>query len=69
MYSSTFESTIDFISNRIKLLRESKNVSAHSMSLDLGQNRTYINKIENKISKPSLEGLYNICQYFESFPP
>ena len=40
--------TIDKIALRISKLRLQKNVSARNMSLSLGQNEGYINKIENK---------------------
>lgn len=60
----TLEWVIDFIANRICKLREAKGVSAQSMSTELGQNIAYINKIENKTARPSIEGLYNICDYF-----
>lgn len=59
----TLEWAIDFIANRIRMLREAKEVSAQTMSIELGQNVSYINKIENKAAKPSIEGLYNICEY------
>lgn len=59
----TLEWAMDFISDRIRTLREFKGVSAQTMSIELGQNLSYINKIENKISKPSIEGLFNICEY------
>ena len=35
------------------------------MSLDLGQSSEYINQIENGRSMPSIEGLINICDYFD----
>lgn len=59
----TLEWAIEFISNRIHILREAKGVSAQTMSIELGQNVSYINKIENKTAKPSIEGLFNICEY------
>lgn len=59
----TLEWAVNFIANRIRILREEKGVSAQTMSLELGQNVSYINKIENKTAKPSIEGLYNICEY------
>jgi len=34
------------------------------MSLSLGQNTGYINKIETKQAKPSIDGLVYICEYF-----
>lgn len=67
----TYEWVCQFIANRISNLRETKGVSAQKMSLDIGQNKAYINKIENGLAMPSIEGLYNICEYlgitFEDF--
>jgi len=60
----TVDELMDFIAKRIQALREQKNVSAYSMSLELGQNNSYINKIENRKSNVSLEVLLYICQYF-----
>ncbi len=53
-----------FIKERIIFLRNQKNVSARDMSLSIGQNENYINRIENDISLPSLRGLILICEYF-----
>jgi transcriptional regulator with XRE-family HTH domain len=55
-----------FVSKRIVQLRLGLegNVSASTMSLDLGQNRSYINRIENCRNVPSLAGLSCICDYF-----
>ena len=44
-------------------MREQKNVSARDMSLSLGQNHSYINKIENGQAKTSFDGLDYICEY------
>ena len=38
------------------------------MSLSLGQNKSYINQIENKKALPSLPGLFYICEYFAITP-
>ena len=57
-----------FTQDRIVQLRMQKGVSAHEMSLDLGQNGSYINRIENKKARPSLTGLFNICEYFGITP-
>ena len=38
-------------------------MSARDMSLSLGQNHSYINKIENGQAKTSFEGLDYICEY------
>ena len=53
-----------FIKDRIIFLRNQKNVSARDMSLSIGQNENYINRIENDVSLPSLRGLILICEYF-----
>lgn len=38
------------------------------MSLAIGQNVNYINRIENKHNLPSLQGLFYICEYFNISP-
>lgn len=58
----------EFTQERIMRLRTQKGDSARDMSLTLGQNDTYINKIENKKSLPSLSGLFYICEYFGITP-
>lgn len=58
----------EFTQDRIAQLRIQKGVSARDMSLSLGQNDAYINKIENKKSLPSLHGLFYICEYFDLTP-
>ena len=58
----------EFTQNRITQLRMQKGVSARDMSLSLGQNDSYINRIENKKSLPSLSGLFYICEYFNITP-
>ena len=50
---------------RITQLRLQKDVSARDMSLSLGQSQSYINKIENHKSIPSLSVLFNICECFD----
>lgn len=48
---------IDFnFSKRLSELRAQKGVSARDMSLSLGQNPTYIHKIENGLALPSMMG-------------
>lgn len=54
----------EYTQNRIAQLRIQKDVSARDMSLTLGQNESYINRIENKKALPSLQGLFYICDYF-----
>lgn len=58
----------DFVQERIAKLRTLKGDSARDMSLSLGQNLTYINKIENKKALPSLQGLFYICEYLGVTP-
>lgn len=53
---------------RLARLREKKGVSARDMSLSIGQNPGYINNIETGKSKPSLEGIFFICEYLEVTP-
>ena len=55
---------IDFIKYRVAFLRNKAGVSARDMSLSIGQNENYINRIELGIMKPSLNGLALICEYF-----
>lgn len=54
-----------FINDRISQLRNQKNVSARDMSLSIGQNKNYINIIENGGNLPSMNGLILICEYFD----
>jgi len=58
----------EFTQERIANLRMQKGCSARDMSLSLGQNDTYINKIENKKTLPSLSGLFYICEYLGITP-
>ena len=53
---------VDFIAKRVSQLRMEKGVSARDMSLSLGQSESYINKIENKRTLPSVTGLFYICE-------
>ena len=55
---------------RVAQLRMSKggNISARDMSLSLGQSESYINKIENSRTLPSMAGFLYICDYFGISP-
>lgn len=53
---------------RLSRLREKKGVSARDMSLSIGQNANYINSIENGKAKPSLDGIFYICEYLGMTP-
>ena len=59
---------IELFYNRLTELRLQKGVSARDMSLSLGQSESYINKIENKRTLPSLTGFIYICEYFGITP-
>lgn len=54
---------IEWFPDRLVQLRLQKGVSARDMSLSLGQSESYINKIENRKSLPSMAGFFLICEY------
>ena len=58
----------DFFVERLTSLRNQKNVSAREMSLALGQNGSYINRIENKQAFPSMQAFFYICEYLQISP-
>lgn len=58
----------EFIRNRITELRLKKNISEYQMSLDLGQNRSYIQAISSGRAMPSMIQFLKICDYFEITP-
>ena len=49
---------------RYARIRNAHKISARRLSLELGQSTEYINQIENGNSMPSLDGLFNFCDYF-----
>ena len=57
-----------WFSERLAQLRTEKGVSARDMSLSLGQSESYINKIENRRTMPSMTGFFYICEYLEIEP-
>lgn len=58
----------DFFAERISSLRNEKNISAREMSLAIGQNSSYINRIENKLAFPSMQSFFFICEYLKISP-
>lgn len=54
--------------NRLRELRNKKDVSARDMSLSLGQNPAYINNIESGKSLPSMSVFFFICEYLNITP-
>lgn len=61
MYEETF-------CKRLTELRMEKGVSARDMSLSIGQNESYINRIENRKMMPSMTAFFYICDYFGITP-
>ena len=58
----------DLFYERLIKLRTQKGVSARDMSLSLGQSESYINKIENRKTFPSMSGFFYICEYLNIHP-
>ena len=58
----------EYFADRLSELRTEKNVSAREMSLAIGQNASYINRIENRKSFPSMQLFFYICEYLEITP-
>lgn len=54
--------------DRLTSLRMQKNVSAREMSLAIGQNASYINRIENGKAFPSMQVFFYICEYLDITP-
>lgn len=54
--------------DRLALLRIQKGVSAREMSLAIGQNPSYINRIENQKAFPSMQTFFYICEYLNITP-
>ena len=59
---------LEWFPERLSQLRMEKNVSARDMSLSLGQSDSYINKIENRRTMPSMTGFFYICEYLGITP-
>lgn len=58
----------DFFAERLSALRIAKNISAREMSLAIGQNESYINRIENRKAFPSMQVFFYICEYLNISP-
>lgn len=54
--------------HRLVSLRQKRNVSAREMSLSIGQNPSYINRIENGQALPSMQVFFYICEYLNVTP-
>lgn len=53
---------------RLAKLRQMLDISAREMSLDLGQNKNYINSIETGKNYPSMASFLYICKYLNIHP-
>lgn len=60
--------TEDFFRDRLRFLRNERKLSAREMSLSLGQNESYINKIETGRTSTSITGFLKICEFFNITP-
>ena len=58
----------ELFAERLAQLRTQKGVSARDMSLSMGQSESYINKIENRASLPSMGAFFFICEYLGVTP-
>ena len=58
----------NFFAQRLYSLRNERDISAREMSLAIGQNSSYINRIENKITLPSMQGFFYICDFLKITP-
>ena len=58
----------DDFRKRLTELRTQRNVSARDMSLSLGQNPSYINRIELGKAMPSMSIFLFICDYLKITP-
>ena len=58
----------DFFAERIYKLRDERNISARELSIVMGQNSSYINRIENKLTLPSMQGFFSICECLDITP-
>lgn len=57
-----------FVKNRITQLRLEQNISEYKLSLELGQNKGYIQSISSGRALPSMSVFFNICDYFNITP-
>ena len=59
---------LQFIRDRISVLRTKKNVSEYRMSTDLGHSKSYMQSISSSRSMPSLGEFLYICEYLGVTP-
>ena len=59
---------LQFIRDRISVLRTKKNVSEYRMSTDLGHSKSYMQSISSGRAMPSLGEFLYICEYLGVTP-
>ena len=59
---------LQFIRERISILRTKKNVSEYRMSTDLGHSKSYIQSISPGRAMPSMSEFLYICEYLGVTP-
>ena len=59
---------LQFIRDRISVLRTKKNVSEYKMSLDLGHSKSYMQSISSGRALPSMSEFLYICEYLGVTP-
>lgn len=59
---------LQYIRDRISVLRTKKNVSEYRMSTDLGHSKSYMQSISSGRSMPSLGEFLYICEYLGVTP-
>ena len=59
---------MQFIRERISVLRTKKNVSEYKMSIDLGHSKGYMQSISSGRAAPSLSEFLYICEYLGVTP-
>lgn len=57
-----------FVKERINTLRSKRNISEYQLSLELGHSQGYIQSITSGRNLPSLNALFEICDYFDITP-
>ena len=59
---------VNFFCDRLRFLRNERKLSAREMSLALGQNETYINKVETGQRAVSMDVFFKICNFLQITP-
>jgi len=68
MNDDYYKDHLDFFADRTAALRKNKSVSARDMSLSIGQDESYIGKLERKQFLPSMTVFFNICDFLGITP-